>query len=95
METEIVMAKAGTLESGDISIVVTPNNSGNNNIDLDSIVMLQYGETITKLMHKVLAYYQVVGLDIKAFDRGAVDFTIEARLVTALLRSGAIKEAKI
>lgn len=95
MGTEIVMAKAGTLESGDISIVVTPNNTKVNNIQLDSIVMLQYGETIVQLLHKILADYQVLGLDVKAFDRGAVDFTIEARLTTALLRSGAIKEAKI
>lgn len=95
MGTEIVMAKAGTLESGDISIVVMPNKTDKNNIELESIVMLQYGETITNLLNKILADYQVVGLDIKAFDRGAVDFTIEARLTTALLRSGAIKEAKI
>ena len=95
MVKEIVIAKAGTLESGDISIVVTPNNTTENNIQLESIVMLQYGETIIELLHKILNNYQVRGIDLKAFDRGAVDFTIEARLTTALLRSGAIKEAKI
>ena len=91
----IKAAKAGTLESGDISIIITPNNTATNNIELESIVMLQYGETIAKLLNDVLNKYQVTGVDVKAFDRGAVDFTIEARLTTALLRSGAIVEAII
>lgn len=45
------VAKAGTLESNDILIMVMPNDKPGIEIELESIVMKQFGDQI----HKVLS----------------------------------------
>lgn len=81
------VAKAGTLESNDILIMVMPNDKPGIEIELESIVMKQFGDQI----HKVLSYKaKKLGLDgvkIQAQDKGALDYTIEARLETAVNRA--------
>ncbi|KGK91525.1 citrate lyase subunit gamma [Desulfosporosinus sp. HMP52] len=81
------VAKAGTLESNDILIMVSPKDQGIIELDLESIVMQQFGEVIKQvILHKVQEM-GVEGVSIKAQDRGALDCTIAARVETALNRA--------
>ncbi|AFQ46076.1 citrate lyase acyl carrier protein [Desulfosporosinus meridiei] len=81
------VAKAGTLESNDILIMVSPKDRGIIELDLESIVMQQFGEVIEQvILHKVQEM-GVEGVSIKAQDRGALDYTIAARVETALNRA--------
>ena len=81
------VAKAGTLESNDILIMVMPNESGKVELELESIVMQQFGEVIEQvILHKVQEM-SVEGITIKAQDKGALDYTIGARVETAIKRA--------
>lgn len=44
------VAKAGTLESNDILIMVMPNESGKVELELESIVMQQFGDVIEQVI---------------------------------------------
>ena len=81
------VAKAGTLESNDILIMVMPNESGKVELELESIVMQQFGEVIEQvILHKVKEM-NIEGITIKAQDKGALDYTIGARIETAIKRA--------
>lgn len=81
------VAKAGTLESNDILIMVMPNESGKVELELESIVMQQFGEVIEQvILHKVKEM-NIEGITIKAQDKGALDYTIGARVETAIKRA--------
>lgn len=85
-------AQAGTLESNDITITVAPSTNGVR-IDLTSIVMVQYGDAIQALIERTLKEQDITSAYIKANDRGALDCTIRARMLTVLARAGAtVKE---
>lgn len=84
-------AQAGTLESNDIMITVAPRPEGSGpDIEISSIVMAQYGETIQSVIRATLSEQGVTDVHIKAVDRGALDCTIQARVLTALTRAGVI-----
>ncbi len=81
------VAKAGTLESNDILIMVKPNEFGKTELELESIVMQQFGEVIEQvILHKVQEM-GIEGISIKAQDKGALDYTIAARVETAITRA--------
>ncbi|SHH33542.1 citrate lyase subunit gamma (acyl carrier protein) [Desulfosporosinus lacus DSM 15449] len=81
------VAKAGTLESNDILIMVKPNEFGKTELELESIVMQQFGEVIEQvILHKVQEM-GIEGISIKAQDKGALDYTIAARVETAISRA--------
>ena len=81
------VAKAGTLESNDILIMVKPNDSGKIELELESIVMQQFGDVIKQvILHKVKEM-DIDSITIKAQDKGALDYTIGARLETAIKRA--------
>lgn len=81
-------AQAGTLESGDIMITVSPKDDSAIDIELESIVMLQYGQAIRQVIGETLSTHGFSGIYVKATDRGALDFTVRARTMTALVRAG-------
>lgn len=86
-------AQAGTLESNDIMITVAPGEAGSGMVlELDSIVMPQYGAAIRQTIAETVAKQSVVDIYIKAIDRGALDCTIRARLLAVLARAGVIGE---
>ena len=97
MASIVKTAQAGTLESSDIMINVTPGLAGSGVIiEIESIVMAQYGEDIRLAIEKVVAEQGYTDIYIKALDRGALDCTIRARILTALVRAGAVlKEATV
>lgn len=84
-------AAAGTLESSDITVTVLPESDGVK-IDLESSVYQQYGESILKTIREVVESLGVTAVKIVAFDRGALDCTIRARVETALLRAAEKKD---
>jgi len=79
-------AKAGTMESNDIYIMVYPNEKGNE-IQLDSIVLKQFGKQIEKVIMDTLKELEVENALVVAKDRGALDYTIRARVETAIKRA--------
>jgi citrate lyase subunit gamma (acyl carrier protein) len=79
-------AKAGTMESNDIYIMVYPNDKGNE-IQLDSIVLKQFGKQIEKVIMDTLKELEVENALVVAKDRGALDYTIKARVETAIKRA--------
>ncbi len=88
METAQI-AHSGTLESNDIMITlsVRPPGSGQQ-IEIQSIVMQQYGDAIRQTITDTLNYQGIIDIYVKAVDRGALDCTIKARLLTAAARAG-------
>ncbi|GAA0123775.1 MAG: citrate lyase acyl carrier protein [Clostridium argentinense] len=81
------VAKAGTLESNDIYIMVMPNDEGGIELDLESIVMKQFGDEIRKTILNTLSDLGVKKAIVKAQDKGALDYTIKARVETAVKRA--------
>ncbi len=91
MASILKTAQAGTLESSDIMISVAPGALGSGVIiEIESIVMAQYGEDIRMTLEGILAQQDCTDLYIKALDRGALDCTIRARMLTVLVRAGAV-----
>lgn len=79
-------AKAGTMESSDIYVMVHPNNGGIQ-IDIESIVIKQFGKQIEKTIRETLDKLQVENALVVAKDRGALDYTIRARVEAAIKRA--------
>lgn len=79
-------AKCGTLESNDIFIMVAPADNGIT-IELESVVEKQFGEHIKKLIKTKIKEMGVSSIFIKAQDKGALDYTILARVEGAIKRS--------
>ncbi len=81
----IQRATAGTLESSDVFVTLEPNASGLE-IDIDSVVEKQFGESIRRTVEEVLSDLQVQDAKLSVVDRGALDCVIRARVETAVLR---------
>lgn len=79
--------RAGTLESGDILIEVEPS-LGETEIFLRSSVLRLYGQQIQEVLLLTLAELDVQGVMLTAQDKGALNCTIKARLLTAVARAG-------
>lgn len=87
--TVLQPAQAGTIESGDVLVTVAPAEvAGEISIDIDSIVLPQYGEAIRQTLLTTAREVGVTEAYIKAVDRGALDCTIRARALAALYRAG-------
>jgi citrate lyase subunit gamma (acyl carrier protein) len=90
MASVLKTAQAGTLESSDIMIAVAPGAKGSGIvIELESIVLAQYGEDIRTVIENIVKKQVITDIYIKALDRGALDCTICARTLAALSRAGA------
>lgn len=79
------MATAGSVESNDILIMIS-KGEGNIDIELESVVDKQYGEDIKKVIHDTLVEEGVTDAKVIAKDKGALDFTIKARVKTSIKR---------
>lgn len=78
------LAQAGTIESNDCLIMVSPSEEVV--IEIESIVFEKFGDAIEKTIRSVLDEQQVV-CKVKIIDKGAYDYTVRARLITALRRA--------
>ncbi len=81
------ISKAGTLESNDIYVIIMPNEEGGIAIELESLVMKQFGAEIERAIRETLDTLQVKNAIVKAQDKGALDYTIRARIETAVKRA--------
>ncbi|MEF9982976.1 MAG: citrate lyase acyl carrier protein [Oscillospiraceae bacterium] len=79
-------AVSGTMESNDIFVEIEPAKSGVQ-IEVQSIVMNQFGKQIEDSVKDVLKSFDVKNATVRVNDRGAVDCTIRARVETALKRA--------
>lgn len=81
------IANAGTLESSDISIMISPNDSDEIEIEIESDVYKQFGNKIKNVIKSTLNKHNITSAKIKAIDKGAVDYVIKARMETAIFRA--------
>jgi citrate lyase subunit gamma (acyl carrier protein) len=79
-------AFAGTLESSDIMIILEKCDRGIE-IDLNSTVEKQFGEHIKEVIKQTLMSLGATNVKVVAKDRGALDCTIKARVMTAYYRA--------
>lgn len=88
MATLIKPAQAGTVESTDILITLTPAEAGSGiTVELVSPTIQQYGRQIKKAILDTLAAHGIEDAHVHANDKGAWDYTIEARMTTAITRA--------
>lgn len=83
-------AIAGTLESNDVLVRVSPAEGLK--VDIESIVLPQFGKQIRQAVLETAQALQVADAAITLQDKGAIECTIKARVETALLRAGEAKK---
>ena len=80
-------AFAGTLESSDLQVRISPNTSGSIDISLDSSVEKQFGNAIRALVLSTLNDMGVTSASLEIDDKGALDCVIKARVQAAVMRA--------
>lgn len=78
-------ASAGTMESSDAYIEIEPAQNGLS-IQLESVVLGQFGDNIDRTIREVLAEHGVTNANVRVIDRGALECVLRARVETAVLR---------
>ncbi len=78
------LAQAGTIESNDCLIQVSPSDTVE--VEIDSIVIEKFGEAIYDTILGFLDAEDII-CKVKIIDKGAYDYTVRARLITALRRA--------
>lgn len=81
----IKAALAGTFESSDLLVKVSPSDEGLD-VVINSEVIKQFGEQITAVVHETLAALGVTEGMVIVDDKGALDCVIRARVQCAVLR---------
>ena len=82
-------ASAGTYESSDCTITVQKNDTLQ--INIESIVFEQFGDQIREVIIQTLKQHKISNIRVDIFDKGALDYTVKARLETALKRGDYIE----
>jgi citrate lyase subunit gamma (acyl carrier protein) len=85
--TLVETAVAGTMESSDIMITLSPRAESGIAIELTSTVVKQFGSQIRREIESTLAELGVSSAAVTAVDKGAMDCTIRARVRTAARRA--------
>jgi citrate lyase subunit gamma (acyl carrier protein) len=80
------IASAGTYESNDCMVSVKKADTFS--IEIESIVFEQFGKQIKEVALKTLNDMHVNNISISIKDKGALDYTIIARIKTACKRLG-------
>ena len=79
-------AAAGTLESSDAFVMIEPNEQGLD-IQIESVVMKQFGDDILAATKDVLREFHVDHARVSIVDRGALECVLRARVECAVLRA--------
>ncbi len=83
--TKIVRkASAGTLESSDVMIELSPSDALE--VAVESVVKQQFGAAIESAVRDVLQSMGVQAAAVRVVDRGALECVIRARTETAVRR---------
>jgi citrate lyase subunit gamma (acyl carrier protein) len=80
------VSTAGTYESNDCMVIVKKNEGIT--IEIDSVVKEQFGEQIQKVALDTLSSLNISNIHVYIKDKGALDYTIIARIKTAIKRLG-------
>ncbi len=88
-------AQVGTFESSDIMILIEPNPGAGRDIELVSDVIMEYGDSIKKIINEVLDKFDVADVKMVATDKGALNPTIRARVETAIKRASNQQEGTL
>lgn len=83
-----MIAMSGSVESCDC-LVTLYKNSGVS-VEISSDVIIQYGKQIENVIKNVLNENNLENIKVVVEDKGALDYTLRARLITALKRGGLI-----
>ena len=86
MVSKIGKASCGTMESSDTYMELEPAASGTQ-IELQSVVEHQFGDSIRALAAEMLAEEGVENVNLRIVDRGALECTLRARLETLIARA--------
>lgn len=78
-------AMAGTLESSDLMVKVSPDENGLD-VVIHSEVYKQFGDRIAEVVNETLSAFNIKQGQIIIDDKGALDCVIRARVQAALLR---------
>ena len=78
------LAAAGTMESSDVYVEIEPASALN--VQLESVVLAQFGEEIRAVVQDVLNECGVEKANVRVVDRGALECVIRARVETAIVR---------
>ena len=78
-------ASAGTMESSDAYVEIEPAVNGIE-VDLDSVVLAQFGDRIRETVLSVLQTEGVSNARVRIIDRGALECVIRARVEAAIYR---------
>lgn len=79
------IAWAGTMESSDVHVQIEPSDQGIE-IQLESVVKGQFGDSIEAVIREVLAECGVERAKLSVVDRGALECVLRARVETAVAR---------
>ncbi len=84
----IISSQAGTFESSDLIVLIEPlmNESGRK-VEIESIVLLQYGENLKSIVTEMLDQFELTDVHLIVKDKGALEPVVRARMETAILRS--------
>ena len=76
----------GSMESNDCIITIKENKKNNNEIVINSIVGDFFYKQIYETINQTLIENNIHNVIVECNDKGALDFTIKARLLCALKR---------
>ena len=77
-------AAAGTMESSEVDVEIEPAKELT--VQLESVVKVQFGDSILAVVHDVLKENGVEKASVRVVDRGALECVIRARVETAINR---------
>lgn len=83
---------AGSLESGDLYVITKPNPEKGIKIQIESIVKMQFGDSILETVNNVLKSFDINDAIVEINDQGALDSVIKSRVQASLCRSAEITE---
>jgi len=92
MNKKVEPAHAGTLESSDLFVRVTPIEGEEVEIELESTVYEIYADAIKQSILESATALKATGIKITVQDKGALDYVIKARVQAAILRAYGINE---
>ena len=81
---------AGSLESSDVLVTVTPPDGEGIQIDVESAVIKQFGRQIRRVAKETLEEFEITDAFLSLQDKGALDSTIRARIEAAVYRGAGI-----
>ena len=80
-------ASAGTLESSDLLVKISPGTDGKLALHIQSEVMKQFGKQIRATVLHTLEALGVTSATVVVSDKGALDCVVKARVQAAALRA--------